>query len=330
MTRCNVRTINANKKFSLAAKGIANQIRGFPGQSRRVCQLLPRQEVIVIATLLAITVCGIFGQSTVSPRFAVVSIKANSQRGLDAQGLGTVGALPNGQLIAERVALRYFIQTAYGVKPFQISGGPGWTDSTHYDIEARADGSFSANQMRLMMQTLLEDRFKLKIRRETKEFPVYELTVADSGPKLQRPRDGSCVATEPNAMPKTPPPGSTPPCGRILMMITQSGASMQGGKSSMTELAGTLSKILGRTVIDKTGLTGLFDVHLEFANDEALAGLPRPAGPGGASTPAPSAGPPTSPSIFSAINKHLGLNLKSATGPVEVLFIEHVERPSEN
>ena len=270
--------------------------------------------------------------TAITPRFEVASIKPTSQQGPDVQGLGDVHILPGGRLVAEKVLLRYFIQNAYGVKPFQISGGPAWISSAHYDINAKAEGSPNNSQMRLMMQALLEDRFKLKLHRETKELPVYELTVARSGVKLPKPKQGSCISPDPNAPPLPFAPGQPIPCGRVLVTLQPSGARMHGGGVSMTELIRVFSNVLGRTVVDKTGFTGTFDAHLEFTPDESLSGMPWPppgsAAPGDPARPAPP--PDLHGNIFAALQEQLGLKLESAKGPVDVIVIDSAEKPSAN
>ena len=273
----------------------------------------------------ALAVSGAFGQAA-GPRFEVVSIKPVAEGTADIQGLGNVRILPGGRLNAEAALLRYFIQNAYGVKPFQLGGGPGWIESAHYNIDATAGGNPSGSEMRLMMQALLADRFQLKVHRETRELPVYELTVAKGGSKLQPPKPGSCLSPEANA---PPVPGPATPCGRVVMMISGSGARMQGGQVSMAELVRVLSNVLARTVVDQTGYTGEFDVHLEFSPDESLGGLPTPKGPDDPRVPTIPADP-NHPTIFAAMQEQLGIKVQSAKGPVEVIVIDHVERPSGN
>jgi uncharacterized protein (TIGR03435 family) len=239
----------------------------------------------------------------IAQSFEVASIKPDSPGGVST---GDFRFLPGGRLSAQQVLLRFFIQNAYGLKPFQILGGPEWINSEGYDIEAKAEGNPSPEQMQRMMQTLLEDRFKLRAHRETKELPVYALTVAKGGLKLPEPKEGSCGDT---------------PCGRVMVRIARfGGAQIQGGKITMAELVRVLSNMMGRTVIDKTGFTGEFDVQLQFALDDAIAGLPKPPGP-------PDEG---ALSVFVAVQEQLGLKLESTKGPVEVLVIDHVERPSGN
>ena len=138
--------------------------------------------VVGVTTLAAPVVIGIINAPAVQaqsaaagrPRFEAASIKPTSLQGPDMEGLGAVRTFPGGRLVAEKVLLRYFIQNAYAVKPFQISGGPAWINSAHYDIDAKAEGNPNSGQMRLMMQGLLEDRFQLKLHHETRDLPVYE------------------------------------------------------------------------------------------------------------------------------------------------------------
>jgi uncharacterized protein (TIGR03435 family) len=176
--------------------------------------------------------------------------------------------------------------------------------------------------MHLMMQALLADRFHLTAHRETRNLPVYTLNVAKSGLKLQPLKEGSCVAFNPGAPIVPPTPDQLPACGIARFWISIPTVRMQGGKVNMAELARSFSNLLGVTVIDRTGFTGTFDVHLEFGFDDALEGLPHP----GPMPPADNG----APSIFSAIQEQLGLKLESGKGPVEVLVIDHVERPAQN
>jgi len=205
--------------------------------------------------------------------------------------------------------------------------------SEGYNIDAKGNGNASREQTFLMLRSLLEDRFQLKLRRETRELPVYTLTVAKNGPKLPQPKDGSCITMDPNAptLPPPPAPGRPAfPCGRAGVMAESSGARMQGGKVPMTEFIRILSMIMGRPVVDKTGYSETFDLLLSFTPDEAVAGLPRGAAPRDAGSPAPTTDPAAPPTIFAALQEQLGLRLESTKGPVGVLVIDHVERPTGN
>jgi len=186
--------------------------------------------------------------------------------------------------------------------------------------------------MFLMLQSLLEDRFHLQIRRETREQPVYALVAARSGLKLPSPKDGSCLEPTPDAANewaggRIAPPGqgegALPRCGSARIALAPTGAQMRGGKIAMPEFIRTLSMVLGRAVVDRTGFTGLFDVRLDFLPDEATAALPPP-------PPGSAASDFTSPSILAALQEQLGLRLESTRGPVDVIVVDRVERPSAN
>jgi uncharacterized protein (TIGR03435 family) len=236
--------------------------------------------------------------------------------------------LPNGRLTATNAPVWMLILNAYRVQRYQVIGAPGWAESEGFDIEAKGDASANQAQVLLMLRTLLEDRFQLRFHRESRELPVYALTVGKNGPKLAPPKEGGCVSSDPNARIQPPPPGAGPivPCGSVNIGMATAGVSMNGGKVPMTEFVRTLQMVVGRPVIDRTAITEPFDVSLTFARDEVAAGIPRLTGPPG-SEPADPGGPP---SILTAIQEKLGLKLESTKGPVEVMVIDHVERPSAN
>ena len=232
---------------------------------------------------------------------------------------------------AENFPVRWLIAAAYHVKLFQVDGGPGWIDSARYDITAkprvnqdrgtRLSRKDTQIEMALMVQSLLEERFQLVLHRETKELPVYALTVAKGGLKL---REAPCTIYDPNNGPPRPPSGEKPPdyCGNFG--IRGGGTTnrvLDAFGMTMTEFAQNLPDLgLERVVIDKTGFTGKFNVHLEFAPNETT-------GPGDPDRPAPTE---TGPSFFTAMQEQLGLKVESTKGVVEVLVIDRIERPSEN
>jgi uncharacterized protein (TIGR03435 family) len=223
----------------------------------------------------------------------------------------------------ENFSTQLLIQRAYDVESFQIAGAPGWIKSDHYDIIAKADDNLTSEQVAgPVLQTLLEDRFKLKIHRETKELPVYALTVAKNGLKLQK---SSCTPFDVNNPPPPPRPGEKLPyiCGSVREGGSGLNWTLEALGMSMTELARNLSLRLDRTVVDKTGSKETFDVHLNYAREFAAGG------PGKSSDPT-AAVDSSRPSIFTAMQEQLGLRLESAKGPVEVLVIDHVEKPSAN
>lgn len=323
----------AHLQAGVGANGgsLADRIARLLGQSRPAAPLQPGPGAIVSVVLLAVMACGLFGQSDAAPRFEVASVKLNVG---DRSGM-RVRVLPGGGLMSQNATLQLLMQNAYSLQAFQILGGPGWIQSEGYNIEAKGDGKAAGRaQVFRALQALLEDRFQLKYHHETKELPVYSLTVAKNGPKLPKPKEGSCISVDPNAPPAPPQPGRAggpvAACGSIGVMGESSGVRMQGGKVPMAELVRILAMVMGRPVVDRTGYTETFDVLLDFSPDESVAGLPRPmrsVDPGGPPPPADPTGPPQ---IFAAIQEQLGLKLESAKGPVDVLVIDHVERPTGN
>lgn len=168
-----------------------------------------------------------------------------------------------------------------------------------------------------MLQALLEDRFQLKIHRETREGPVYFLAVARGGPKLHSFTEGSC-----KPWPTPPPPQVTKEyCTRMIYGIKPA-VEIQG--ATLDEFSKLLRAVVGRSVIDKTGITGRFDMRVEFSRE----GTDLPASP--LKEPAATADPGGPPSIFVALQEQLGLRLESGRGPVETLVIDHIEKPTEN
>jgi len=214
-----------------------------------------------------------------------------------------------------------------------IRGGPGWISSAHYTIDAKAEGPARQEMMRgPMLQALLEDRFKLKIHRENRVVPVYELTVANGGPKLQSHRDGSC----PGADSFDPETGKASGqsfinmCG-WLKIGKDGGADING--TSMANFCRVLSDRSDRDVIDKTGLTGMFDIHLDtrpVAPPIDAAGAGDPAGPRRlTAAEAELERAERFAQLQSALPK-LGLKLEPAKGAADFLVIDHIERPSGN
>jgi len=204
-----------------------------------------------------------------------------------------------------------------------IKGSPAWVNSDRYTIDAKADSPQSQEMMRgPMMQALLEDRFKLKIHREIRNVPVYELTVAKGGPKLQKAQEESCITVDfRKGPPPEPTPGQPPPdlCGMVRMSNTNDGLDMHG--VTMADLCMQLSVSTEGDVIDKTGLAGVYDVHLEVS--------PLDLG----FTPTDNGGTiiiPTDGAAISVAVQKLGLKLERTTGPSEFLVIDSIERPSEN
>ena len=183
------------------------------------------------------------------------------------------------------------LRNAYSVQSYQILGGPGWMNSVGFDIEARAvAGEPPREQVLKMIQALLADRFHLALHRETRQLPVYNLVVGKTGPELQTAASNAA-------------PARTIKRGQL---ITQ--------KMSMTMLANLLALELKRPVMDETALKGEFAFTLEWTLGLSESDV----------------GPSSRPSLFTAVQEQLGLKLEPAKGPVEVLVIDHLEKPSEN
>ncbi len=273
-----------------------------------------------------------------APKFEVASIKAckpgeKIPGGGDSGGSGKTAVAPTaespGTLVLYCLPLRSLILMAYftfsgeqGSSPRllapKIEGGPDWIQSDTYGITAKsADAVGRATMRGPMLRALLEDRFKLKVRHESREGPVFDLTVAKGGLKMRPTAVGSCVVPDPHQSPRPEKaPGDKPWCGIHYRssMQTMSGI-LDGIGATMPEIAAYLYTD-GKAVIDKTEVEGRFDFHLEYLR-------------GGG--PPPEDGDPAhaAPSIFTAVQQ-LGLRMEAAKGPVEFVVIDHVERPTEN
>jgi uncharacterized protein (TIGR03435 family) len=246
-------------------------------------------------------------------------------------------------LRTKNTQLRLLIQWAYGLLGHSdevVLGGPKWLDTDRYDITAKMDSSVADQLKKLgvdqreiaqqqMVQSLLADRLKLKTHRETRVFPVYALTIAKGGLKLHEAKPGDTYdkATFPhsNAFAE-----GDLKAGHLFGV----GGSSPGGQRTMTlygfgvsipALATKLNAFVGMIVQDKTGLTGKYDFTLKFA----MIPMGGAAAPDGQSVPVAS-DPAGGPGLLAAIQQQLGLKLESTKGPVEVVVIDHVEKPSGN
>jgi uncharacterized protein (TIGR03435 family) len=237
--------------------------------------------------------------------FEVATIKPNSANDNRAM----IRMEPGGRFNATGMTVKALIGMAFNVRDFQVQGAPGWLGAERFDVSAKApDGMgdrIPMDQIRVMLRALLEERFQLKTHEETKESSVYALVLGKNGHKM--------TAAEPG------------PSGQRGMM-TMGRGQLKADRIAMPQLAQMLSGQLGRTVLDKTELAGEFNVKLEWTPEVAHAG-------GLAGPPSPDAAPPTDnsgPTIFTALQEQLGLRLESTKGPVQMIVIDKVERPSEN
>ena len=205
--------------------------------------------------------------------------------------------------------LRPIITVAYTVTDRQISGGPDWINTDRWNIEAKAERRGTNDELHAALARLLEDRFKLRVRHETRDQPVYILTVDKKGPKMAV-HDSADLVHEP-----------------FTVGFQNGELSVTGHNVAMDFLAFSLSRRLDRNVLDRTGLAEHYDVDFHYVPD-------LPAGTGGRGEgPTPINGQPVSvdgPNIFTALREQLGLRLEKGIGPVDYLVIEHVEKPSEN
>ena len=213
------------------------------------------------------------------------------------------------------------------MQEFQILGGPSWLRSSRFDVSAKAEGPTPQDRMRLMVSRLLAERFGLKAHAETRELSTYALVIARADGRLgehMRPSAIDCQAIIAAGKVRPSTAGGLPPQCLWRIGITASSAQMRVDGVQLARFATLLGPMARRTVVDKTGLTGTYDIDLEFEPDQA--GLPVvPVTPG---APAPPARDGLS--LFTALQEQLGLKLESERGPVNVLVIDSAELPTPN
>lgn len=242
------------------------------------------------------SVCAQTPPSTESakPSFEVASIKPSK-----TSGKPSLRVFPGGRTVATNATLKYLIGLAYGVRDYQIIGGPQWIDSAEYDIEAKPPEAFQPSlstrtYAMKTLQSLLEDRFQLTILRTTKELPLYTLTVSKSGSKMKE---------------------RTQPENPSDMKMTGGRGLMVGQGLPIEIVVESLSSVLGRPVKDATGLRGFYDFRLQWTPDDIDPN---------------STGADGGPSLFAALQEQLGLRLEAGRGPVDAFTVESAMQPSEN
>jgi len=250
--------------------------------------LISRIFAAVCATgLVALFIGTAFGQATPAApvAFEVASVKRNVSGG---SGGGTRQLV--GSFTASNSTLQALIRYAWNVMDYQIQG-PGWMATERYDLNAKVVGTHDNQDVRLMLRTLLAERFALRTRTEIRQLPVYTLVVARSGSKLHESKPAESSA------------------------MSSSDRSVDANKITLQTLATLLSGHLDRPVVDSTGLTGTFDISLEWTPDATES----------------DSIPLSGPSLGTALQEQLGLRMESGTGPVTVVLIDHAERiPTEN
>jgi uncharacterized protein (TIGR03435 family) len=267
--------------------------------------------LIMVVAAFAVLVGEANGQTGVErePAFEVASVRPNRSR-----DVGTNFDIRGDRFTAINATLRELIRVAYRIRDLQIADAPDWLASERYDVIAKAAAPLKMSAFPLELRPLLAERFRLKVHHETREAAIYALVVASPDGKLGPALHPVEVDRCPEAMaradararsgqpPFTPVPGQRMECG-----LGFNPGILNGGSVTLGPMVQRLSAIVGRVVIDRTGLQGRFDFDLTWTAD----GNPEATGP----------------SIFTALQEQLGLKLESTRGPVEVLVIDHVERP---
>jgi uncharacterized protein (TIGR03435 family) len=252
------------------------------------------------------------GKVAALPSFDVISVKPDN-----ADGGGMRLAFTEDGLSFENIPVHMLLTQSLQMNDDQIIGEPSWTKTDRFYVDAKVEGpdivtlsKLDSRQRSGMLTQILTDRFKMKSHIETRELPIYTLVLAKGGPKLQD-------AIQPAVGPDSPCPGSGP-------SFDVSRGSMALKNVKLQFFLPFLSEQLGRTIIDRTGLTGSYDFTLSWAPDEGTRDI-RGATYTGKLTPDQSG-----PSVFTAIQEQLGLRLESGKGPVKVLVIDHIEKPAAN
>ena len=265
------------------------------------------------------------------PKFEVATVKPTKAD----DGNRMIRFTPDGISI-HGVPLKMLLRESFGVEEDRILGEPSWVKNP-YDIEAKVDAddapklkNLKFDQRRAMMLPLIQDRFNLKYHHETREMPIYQLVVAKSGVKMKQSAPDP-PANPDDAKPDAPPrpdpanPNAPPKLGRHSLMSNGRG-HLESTGTTMEMLVHILSSQLGRTVVDKTGLTGDYDYTLQWTPDDVGTPMGSDAGPGKGDI-SPDAGGPT---LLTALEEQLGVKLESTKTAVDVIVIDHIDPPSEN
>ena len=282
------------------ARQIVHRVR-----STLVDGLLAAVVPMLVGTLQAQAV----GTAT-TPILEVASVRLAPPSEIDSMkqsGQIPRAAFPGNKITVTAMSLVGMVRVAYDVRVYQVSpGGPSWINDDAYDIEAKAEGdvTLTLDGFRQLLQKVLADRFRLTVHRETKEIPVYALVVGARGPKLTESKSD-----------------------KYSMRVGATQIDISDG--ALGQLTGALtSYVVDRPVLDRTGLTGRYDLTLKFAPEpvQRPSPLPEAFSPPAAAPSIPS----DAPSLFTAVQDQLGLRLESTKAPIDLLLIDHVERPSEN
>jgi uncharacterized protein (TIGR03435 family) len=295
--------------------------------------MLVTRTLRLVATLLAIAVpASLQGTAQQAPapspdpkvplHFEVATVKPNKS----GKPGGSMRREPGGRITAVNMPLQQLITFAYQISPMQLVGGPGWIGTERFDIVAKLEGDpapvpawLGPDHAMLAMQTLLAERFRLEVHRESREFDVFALVMpragGSPGPALKRStQDCSPEAVKAMAGRGGPPPGPKSP---VLCAARMLPGRLQLGGMPMSTVTGPLGALTGRIVVDRSGLQGNWDFDLTFAPEPGrgvVGDIPPP--------------DPNGPSIFTAVQEQLGLRLDSTRAPVDVLVVDSVEPPT--
>jgi Protein of unknown function (DUF3738). len=264
-------------------------------------------HVLFLAVLSTASVDHLQGQSV--PQYQAKPLDGESSPAFDVAAIHLHKPAPHershivdspGRFVTENVDLKSILQWAYALPASRIVGGPEWLGTERFDIEAKSEAALdiqlghdpeaARNEKRQMVQALLANRFHLMTHTETRELPVYALRPAGSGPTFLQ----------------------TKPQGSIVNRSNRH-LEIQGGENTMTVLAEELAEILGRVVIDRTGIVGRYSISLKWTPEDAAPSIDA-----------------TDPSIYTALQEQLGLRLDSEKAAVEVLVIDRIEMPTDN
>lgn len=252
-------------------------------------------RIRVQVSFILLAASSLYGQTAAKQAFEVASIKP-----ADPETRGSSSHTDRRFVIVKNWTLKRLVMRAFGVQDYQVTGGPNWLDTYHFNMDAKVDeaepelkGPEGQERIKAMFESLLGERFEFQFHRETRQLPVYNLVAAKSGFKLTAVKDTGSSSTNSNN-------------GRL----TCKGVSMLA-------FAVFLSGTMERPVLDATGVPGVFDFKLEWSTQDVAA-------------KAPDANEVAGPSIFTALQEQLGLKLESTKGPVEIIVVDHAEKPTEN
>jgi uncharacterized protein (TIGR03435 family) len=246
-----------------------------------------------------VAVAQVIADNTGSLVFDVASVKPNRS---DADS-GRLNILPGGRLVITNATVRDIVRFAFQIQDYQLLDGPGWMNSEHFDISAKSESNPNDIQVRRMLQSLLAERFRLVVHRDTRDVPIYALVLARQDGKL----GANLKRSETDC--RAPRATQQRPCGMAMKRGADS-VTLTAGSISLGMLAASLGSLVHRPTRDRTGLDGQFDVTLEWAPSQG--------------------GDASSSSLFTALSEQLGLKLESTSGPVETVIVDDVARPTPN